>query len=153
MDTVTQDLNLFLLAASGCKHHHMTDGDREDWEPLIRCKILEKEAGKQKAKWETAQIQSTFPVHKENAFKTEEEIHSCKLQSSLKMVTVIALYDNGPISFLFFCCEGCLLLFHIFHFNCQSVVRKQEGWPACAADPTVAAQRGSLLESWACLLL
>lgn len=47
----------------------------------------------------------------------------------------IALYDCCPISLLLFCCDGCLLSFYVFHFNCQSVCRKQEGQWVCAADP------------------
>lgn len=68
---------------------------------------------------------------KKNTFQTNVEIHSYRLQSP--KVHKIALSDYCPLSFLSFCCDGCLLVL-FFSFK-RSVSFQQEGWRVCAADP------------------
>lgn len=120
MDTQWRNpLNLFLLAASGCKHHHMVERERK--EQIIRSKILKGSERRRIA-------QMYYLANKETKHgQTERNTHIQTAVQSPKGHK-IALSDCCPISFLSFCCDGCRLWFYVFHSNCQSVSRKQEGW-------------------------
>ncbi len=86
-------------------------------------------------------------MHSKHSQEEKYRHTDCRLQTAIQSPKgqKIAPYDYCSISFLLFCCDGCLLSFYVFHFNCQSVSRKQEGWWACAADPDSPGTKGELV--------
>lgn len=62
--TVTQPLNLFLFAASGCKHDHMGERGRNEQGAVIRSKVIKREGKRKNSQKRGKQHNQIEKLHK-----------------------------------------------------------------------------------------